>query len=181
MPLSAPKVLGQADAPVTLVEFTDLECPFCRSFHVGTFDKIKQTYIDTGRFASSRSTSRWTCIPTRAWRRWRSAAPASRASSGRCATSSRSTRATLSRETYVNLAKGLGLDTAKLDQCIDGDQLQGRHRSRHGRRASSLGVNGTPTFFVGRTAADAIEAQRIVGAQPYPVFEAQIKALLGER
>jgi protein-disulfide isomerase len=50
VPLTAPKVLGQANAPVTLVEFTDLECPFCRSFHVGTFDKIKQTYIDTGRW-----------------------------------------------------------------------------------------------------------------------------------
>src|SRR6202008_5013870 len=49
VPLSAPRVLGKADAPVTLVEFTGLECPFCRSFHVGTFDKIKQTYIDTGK------------------------------------------------------------------------------------------------------------------------------------
>ena len=47
VPLNAPRVLGRADAPVTLVEFTDLECPFCRSFHVGAFEKIKQTYIDT--------------------------------------------------------------------------------------------------------------------------------------
>jgi protein-disulfide isomerase len=44
-----------------------------------------------------------------------------------------------------------------------------------------LGVNGTPTFFLGKTAADGIEGQRIVGAQPFPVFDAQIKALLGER
>ena len=42
-------MLGRADAPVTLVEFTDLECPFCRSFHVGAFEKVKQTYIDSGK------------------------------------------------------------------------------------------------------------------------------------
>ena len=43
VPLAAPRVLGKADAPVTLVEFTDLECPFCRSFHVGTFERINSS------------------------------------------------------------------------------------------------------------------------------------------
>jgi protein-disulfide isomerase len=180
VPLTAPKVLGQADAPVTLVEFTDLECPFCRSFHVGTFDKIKQTYIDTGkvRFVTFD-------FPLDMHPNARVAAVAVR-----CAGEQGKfwemrhlvtvNAATLSRETYVNLAKSLGLDTAKLDQCIDGDQYKG-DIDRDMAAGMSLGVNGTPTFFVGRTAADAIEAQRIVGAQPYPVFEAQIKALLGER
>ena len=180
MPLTAPKVLGQANAPVTLVEFTDLECPFCRSFHVGTFDKIKQTYIDTGkvRFVTFD-------FPLDIHPNARVAAVAVR-----CAGEQGKfwemrhlvtvNAATLSRETYVNLAKGLGLDTAKLDQCIDGDQYKS-DIDRDMAAGVSLGVNGTPTFFVGKTAADGIEAQRIVGAQPYPVFEAQIKALLGER
>src|SRR5689334_2350967 len=42
-------MLGKADAPVTLVEFTDLECPYCRAFHVGTFERLKRDYIDTGK------------------------------------------------------------------------------------------------------------------------------------
>src|SRR5262245_30956485 len=40
--------LGRPDAPVTLVEFTDLECPFCRRFHTSTFDELRKQYIDTG-------------------------------------------------------------------------------------------------------------------------------------
>ena len=41
--------IGNKEAPLTLVEFTDIECPFCRTFHVGTYQQIKQQYIDTGR------------------------------------------------------------------------------------------------------------------------------------
>src|SRR5215470_11526990 len=40
-------MLGRPDAPLTLVEFTDLECPYCRAFHVGTFEQLKREYIDT--------------------------------------------------------------------------------------------------------------------------------------
>jgi protein-disulfide isomerase len=180
VPLNAPKVLGKPDAPVTLVEFTDLECPFCRAFHVGAFEKIKQTYIDSGkvRFVTFD-------FPLDIHPNARTAALAVR-----CAGEQDKfwemrhlvtvNAATLSREKYVDLAKGLGLDTGKLDQCIDA----GRYKAdidRDMAEGLKLGVNGTPTFFLGRTAADAIEGQRIVGAQPFPAFEAQIKALLGER
>src|SRR6059058_676355 len=37
-------VMGRNDAPVTMVEFTDLECPFCRTFHTGTFERIKRDF-----------------------------------------------------------------------------------------------------------------------------------------
>ena len=42
-------MLGRPDAPLTLVEFTDLQCPFCSRFSSTTFDQIKKTYIDTGK------------------------------------------------------------------------------------------------------------------------------------
>jgi protein-disulfide isomerase len=180
VPLNAPRVLGRADAPVTLVEFTDLECPFCRSFHVGAFEKIKQTYIDSGkvRFVSFD-------FPLDIHPNARPAAVAVR-----CAGEQDKfwemrhlvtvNAATLGREKYVELAKGLGLDTGKLDQCIDTDRYKA-DIDRDMAEGLKLGVNGTPTFFVGKTAPDGIEGQRIVGAQPFPAFEAQIKALLGER
>ena len=47
--IAGAQVLGRADAPVTLVEFTDLECPYCRAFHVGAFERLKREYIDTGK------------------------------------------------------------------------------------------------------------------------------------
>ena len=41
--------LGSDEAPVTLVEFTDLQCAFCRRFHAETFPLLKKNYIDTGK------------------------------------------------------------------------------------------------------------------------------------
>src|ERR1035438_631380 len=41
--------LGAKDAPLTMVEFTDYQCPFCRQFHQSTFPDIRKKYIDTGK------------------------------------------------------------------------------------------------------------------------------------
>jgi protein-disulfide isomerase len=42
-------VLGEADAPVTIVEYMSLTCPHCASFHKETFDALKEKYIDSGQ------------------------------------------------------------------------------------------------------------------------------------
>src|SRR5258706_9234557 len=42
-------LLGSKDAPLTIVEFTDYQCPFCQQFHTNTFPELKQPYIDTGK------------------------------------------------------------------------------------------------------------------------------------
>jgi len=40
---------GREDAPVTIIEYASLTCPYCRRFHKETFPKLKRTYIDTGK------------------------------------------------------------------------------------------------------------------------------------
>ncbi len=42
-------VLGKADAPVTMVEYSSLGCPHCAAFHRDTLPRIKKEYIDTGK------------------------------------------------------------------------------------------------------------------------------------
>ena len=41
--------MGRDDAPVTIVEFTDYQCPFCRKYHTETFAQLKKDYIDSGK------------------------------------------------------------------------------------------------------------------------------------
>lgn len=47
---TAPEMsFGRADAPVTIVQYASLTCPYCRRFHKETFPKLKSRYIDTGK------------------------------------------------------------------------------------------------------------------------------------
>ncbi len=47
--MSAYSTLGQPEAPVTLIEFSDYQCPFCRRFFQTTLPTLKTEYIDTGK------------------------------------------------------------------------------------------------------------------------------------
>jgi protein-disulfide isomerase len=49
MNLQGLPMLGAKSAPVTMVEFADYQCPFCRQFHVQTFAELKKNFIDTGK------------------------------------------------------------------------------------------------------------------------------------
>ena len=40
---------GSAEAPVTMVEFLDYECPFCQKFHAETMPMLIEEYIETGK------------------------------------------------------------------------------------------------------------------------------------
>src|ERR1035441_4839957 len=42
-------MLGSKEAPLTIVEFTDYQCPFCQRFHTTAFPELKKNYIDTGK------------------------------------------------------------------------------------------------------------------------------------
>jgi len=46
---AAAPTLGQADAAVTLIEFADFQCPFCKKFQDTVFPAIRSQYIDTGK------------------------------------------------------------------------------------------------------------------------------------
>lgn len=47
--LTTPRILGNPDAPIKIKEFSSLTCGHCGTFHLGTFKKIKEELIDTGK------------------------------------------------------------------------------------------------------------------------------------
>ena len=43
------RILGKANAPITIIEFASLTCPHCKDFEINTLPKLKTAYIDTGK------------------------------------------------------------------------------------------------------------------------------------
>jgi protein-disulfide isomerase len=77
-------------------------------------------------------------------------------------------------------AKGLGLDTAKLDACVNSDRFADAiHRNVD--EASKMQIRGTPTFLIGTMSpgSDLVNIQTtVIGAQPFEAFKAAIDPLL---
>jgi protein-disulfide isomerase len=170
--------LGRADAPLTMVEFTDLQCPYCRQFAVGTFDEIKKNWIDTGKLRYiSRDFPIESIHPQ--------ALPAARAA--RCAGEQGKfweMRLALVRNANLlstgfitKTAADLQLDPKAFSACAATTKFDAEIQAEL-REGTKLGIEGTPTFVIGRTTPNMIEGPILVGALPYSQFDAKLKELL---
>ncbi len=151
--------LGPEDAPVVIIEFSDFSCPYCQRFHQQTFRPLLQAYPDQIRFV---------------YRDFPILGPESfvAAQAAECAEEQGafwefhdalfSGRYPLGRQAYRAYAEELGLDAEALLSCVD----EGRYAAEvqaDAQAAASLGVRGTPTFF--------INGIPLVGAQPLERFQ----------
>ncbi len=171
-------VLGRPDAPLTMVEFTDLQCPFCRQYMLTSFDEIKKNWSDTGKL---RYISRDFPLDFHA-----QALPAARAA--RCAGEQGKfwemrlglmRNANMLSADYITKTAGdLKLETKAFAACAASPKFDAEIQAETAEGAK-LGVGGTPTFIMGRTTAAAVEGPVLVGALPYAQFDAKLKALLG--
>lgn len=158
---------------VEIVEFSDFQCPFCQQFYNNAYKEIKTKYIDTGKV---KLTFRQYPLPFHG-----SAQKAAEASE--CANKQdkfaayhdvlfvkgQSDGTGLAVTDLKQYAKDLGLNTAKFDACLDNGETADIVKKDF-EDGSKAGVNGTPTFF--------INGKKVVGAQPFTVFEAAIEEAL---
>lgn len=171
--------LGHTDAPLTLVEFADYQCPFCRHFHATTFPELRRNYIETGKL-------RYVALdlPLDFHR------DASKAAvSALCAGEQYkfwemrdlllSSVSNLTQDAILSYAQQLQLDLPVFRTCVESDKYLPKIK-RDRTQADSVGISGTPTFVLGKTAKGEIEGVRIIGAVPYSEFDVKIKQLLSD-
>lgn len=169
--------LGSPDAPLTLVEFSDYQCRFCKQFHSATFDQLHRDYIDKGKL---RFLSRDLPLDMHA-----NAGRAAQAA--RCAGDQgqfwkmRDTlianAANLDSEALLNYAESLYLDVAKFSACLDSQKYKSEVQ-KDIDQAGSLGIIATPAFVLGKTTAEGVDGVKFLGAVPYATFDARIRELL---
>ncbi len=169
--------MGRDDAPVTIVEFTDYQCPFCRKYHTDNFADLKKNYIDTGkvRFASRDLPLDFHPNAQRA------------AEAAWCAGEQNKywelrdtmiiNSGDLSKDAITKYAQTNRLDLASFQACVDADKYKAEIQ-KSVADAGTVGISGTPSFVIGKTATDTLDGDRVVGAIPESVFETEIQKFM---
>jgi len=171
--------LGRADAPVTIVEFSDYQCPFCQRFAATTLPALKQDYIDAGKVRYVFRDYPIANLHPSAHRA---------AEAAYCAGEQGKywemhdilfqNQHALEPPRLAGHARALGLDEAAFQRCV----ASGRNASRVDRGiadGAAAGVQGTPGFVIGRTrGGDTIEGTALRGALPLETFRQIIEQLL---
>lgn len=159
-------VLGDPNAPVTIIEYSDYECPFCEIFFNQTESLIRKEFIETGKakmiYRDFPLEFHQYAMPT--------------ALAANCAKEQGKfwtyhdeifkNHNNLANFNYIETAKKLGMDENKFKSCFESQKYKNQIQQIFDE-AKGIGVQGTPTFFV--------NGQMIVGAQPYDKFKTLIE------
>ena len=173
--------LGRGGARVTIVEFSDYQCPFCRRHSSQVFPELVKEYVKAGKVQYVFRDFPIASLHPEAHRLHEAAHCAGEQGRywemhDRIFEDPHRTDA----KDVVATARALGLDGLRFERCL----TSGVHAAtvRQGiADGEKARVRGTPTFFLGLTERDGapIRPQRLlVGAQPYPVFKQAIDSLL---
>ena len=147
-----------------------------------TLPQVLTDYVDTGKVQVRLRRLSNRAAPSGCVRAHtkRPAAPATRASTGRCTTACSRTRRHASAAQFTAQARALGLDEAKFGACLNGGVHAAAIRASV-ERMQQLGVGGTPLTLIGLTPAPGAPMKvvsSIYGARPYADFKAAIDAAL---
>ncbi len=169
--------LGRQDAPLTLVEFADYQCPFCKEFESKILPELQKHYIDTGtlRFvaldlplathANASHVAEAALCAGEQYRFWEMRDALMKDTSA------------LGDDAIQKHAAELHLDTTLFQNCLASNRYQSKI-AQDIARAASAGISATPSFVLARTTNSEIEGIRLIGSLPYPEFDSKLTRLL---
>ncbi len=168
---------GSPDAPVTIVEFSDFQCPFCQRYFKQTYAKIMENYVDTGKVYYVFKNFPLTSIHPQA---------VGAANAAACAGDQGSfwpmhdllfehqdqwAGNNKANEVFMSFADQIGLDKDVFQSCLENEQFSDVIFADL-QEGVAAGVTGTPAFF--------INGKLLSGAQPYEAFVQMIEQALGQ-
>ena len=172
---------GSGDAKLTLIEFSDYQCPFCGRYFRETLPQIEQDYVKTGRVRYVFRNFPLEAIHKEALKA---------AEAANCAGEQGrywemhdrlfANQGALAPAELPGHARALGLDAPRFQQCLDTQKYAAAIRQDMSE-AQQAGVRGTPSFFIGLTGPDgsSVRAVKVItGAHPYAAFKEALDSLL---
>lgn len=171
-------VFGDKNAKLTLVEYSDFECPYCKKAFEELLPEFKKDYINTGKMNfvyknlplpfhqnAAKEAEAVLCAKDQggdsAFYKYHD----------RIFTKTTSGGTGIAIDQLSEIAKDLGLKVTQFQKCLDSSKFK-TEVATGVTEAGKVGANGTPTWFIGKTISkDLIEGIKIVGVQPYDNFK----------
>lgn len=179
IPTENEPTIGDEDAPVTIIEFTDYQCPFCKKYGKEAFPKIKEEYIDTGKV---KYVFKDFPVPSLGHDN-----AVKMAKAANCAGEqgmyvemhdklfeeqnkiSPQRTAKFDASKIDTWAQEIGLNMEEYNSCMSKSSVEDEINADLSEGKNG-GVQGTPTFF--------INGEKLVGAQPFTRFQDKIESAL---
>ncbi|WP_322507625.1 DsbA family protein [Anaerolinea sp.] len=165
IPVDDDPAFGPADAPITIIEFSDYECPFCRKWHLEVWPRLQEEFGDQirlvyrdfpldGLHANAIASAQAANCAGEQGKYWEY-------HNGLFTYNGR-----YNRTAFEEIGKQVGLEMTAFTQCLDANRYKDEIEADYAF-AANLGVQSTPTFFINGLA--------LIGAQPYEVFRQVIQ------
>ncbi|MBI5568065.1 MAG: DsbA family protein [Chloroflexi bacterium] len=167
--------LSSPGAQITIVEFSDFQCPFCGRYQQAVHPQLLKQYVESGQvnfvFKHSAFLGQESV--------WAAQAAECAADQGKFwefhdllfSRQNGENQGAFNKDKLSGFAKEMGLDMAKFEPCLTNDETLARVQADT-QEGQSAGVRGTPTFF--------INGQALVGAQPFEAFQNVLAQQLGQ-
>lgn len=165
-------VLGRADAPVTIVEYSSLTCPHCGAFHRDTLPKLKKQYIDSGQVKIYFRPFPFDPYATAGAMLAQCVAPAAQVNflDVLFKRQMQWIQSEKPMDELQKLARQAGLSESDFVVCLKDESKLESIRQMQSAAAEELGVRSTPTFF--------INGEKLEGNRGLDEFDKRIKPLL---
>jgi len=162
-------IKGNPNAPVTIVEFSDFQCPFCVRFYDDTYKQIEEEYIKTGKV---KFVYRDFPLPNHQYAEGAAVAAECAGLQGKyyqMYTLLFTDGVSGNKDQYIKYAKEIGIDETTFTECIN-SKVTYNEISQDYKDGLFLEIISTPSFF--------INGEEVIGAQPYEVFKEVIDRML---
>lgn len=170
-------ILGDPDAPVTVIAYEDFQCPFCAQYVEETESQIRTAYVETGKAklvyrhlaflgpesVAAAAASECAKDQGKFWEFHDAVFEAEIADATEH-------NGNLKRSLFMQIAKTIGLDEAAFASCVDGKKYDAYVEAQTQEAGTKYGVNSTPTVFV--------NDQKVEGAYPFSEFQRIIESIL---
>jgi protein-disulfide isomerase len=183
--------MGDPNAPITIEEFSDFQCPFCERFHQETEPLLRQYYIDTGKVHFIyRSMGNWVSGNVGGGKTESQDAALAAYCAGEqnkfwemhaslFANVLGEDAGSFTPRRLKAIADSIGLDTNQFNSCYDSGKYRDRVQQDF-QDGQAVKISGTPGFLMTYTVNGEKKSKLIEGAQPFSTFQQDLEAALNE-